>query len=93
MSDPLNADEADDEAFVEQQLMVAIENQLAAGEPACTQAVYNKLTLVGFERAEILDLMAQVLANEIHTLMQEDRGFDGARYEQLLRRLPELPES
>ena len=86
-------DEQDDEAFAEQTLIQAIENQLEAGEPAATQAVYNKLTLVGYEREEILQLMALVLAHEIDAMLKADRPFDTAWCEQALRALPELPES
>jgi hypothetical protein len=84
--------ENDDEAFAEEQLVQAIENQLESGEPAATQAVYNKLTLVGYEREEIIRLMALVLAWEIRDMLAEDRGFDAERYEAALRALPELPE-
>jgi len=84
--------ENDDEAFAEARLIEAIENQLEAGEPPAAQATFNKLTLVGYEREEILALMAQVLAQEIRSMLRDDRGFDGAWYEQALRALPELPE-
>ena len=36
----------EDEAFAEEALLQAIENQLESGEPAATQATLNKLTLV-----------------------------------------------
>lgn len=85
-------DDNDEEAFAEQTLIQAIENQLEAGEPAAAQAVYNKLTLVGYEREEILQLMALVLAHEIDAMLKADRPFDSAWYEQALRALPELPE-
>ncbi|MDX5371294.1 MAG: hypothetical protein LPK18_02495 [Pseudomonadaceae bacterium] len=85
-------DDNDDEAFAEQTLIQAIENQLEADNPPATRAVYNKLTLVGYEREEILELMALVLAHEIDAMLREDRPFDGAWYEQALRNLPELPE-
>ena len=72
-------------------LSQAIENQLEAGEPAFVQSVLNKLTLVGYERDEIIELMALVLADEIDSMLREDRSFDLNRYEQGLRALPELP--
>ena len=84
--------ENDDEAFAEARLIEAVENQLEAGEPAAAQATFNKLTLVGYEREEILALMAQVLAQEIRSMLRDDRSFDRAWYEQALRALPELPE-
>ncbi len=84
--------EQEDEAFAEATLVQAIENQLENGEPAAAQAVYNKLTLVGYEHEEILELMALVLAHEVDAMLRDDRPFDGAWYEQALRALPTLPE-
>ena len=81
----------DDEAFAEATLTQAIENQLESGEPAAALAVYNKLTLVGYEREDILNLMAHVLAIEIDAMLAADRAFDSAWYEDALRALPTLP--
>ncbi len=83
--------EPDDEAFAAATLIQAVENQLAAGDPAAAQAVYNKLALVGYEHADAVHLMALVLAWEIRHMLNEQRTFDRARYEQALRALPELP--
>ncbi|WP_312726243.1 hypothetical protein [Stutzerimonas kunmingensis] len=88
-----NPSNDEDEAFAESTLIQAIENQLEAGEPAATQATLNKLTLVGYERDECLQMMALVLAHEIRKMLSEDRPFDGAAYEAMLRQLPELPEA
>ena len=84
--------EQDDEDFAQDTLSQAIENQLEAGAPAFVQAVLNKLTLVGYTREAIIELMALVLADEIDAMLAADRAFDLARYEQGLRALPELPE-
>jgi hypothetical protein len=84
-------DEHDEEAFAEQTLIQAIENQLEADNPPAAKATLNKLTLVGYEREEILQLMALVLAHEIDAMLRDDRPFDSAWYEQALRVLPELP--
>jgi len=88
-----NPSNDEDEAFAEETLIQAIENQLEAGEPAATQATLNKLTLLGYERDECLQMMALVLAHEIRAMLSEDRPFDGAAYEAMLRKLPELPEA
>lgn len=82
----------DDETFAEETLIQAIENQLESGEPAAAQATLNKLTLVGYERDEIIKLMALVLAREIRDMLAEDRAFDIEAYETQLRKLPELAE-
>ena len=83
----------DDAVFAEEKLIEAIENQLAAGEPAAAQATLNKLTLVGYEREESVRLMALILAHEIESMLADNRPFDGASYERMLRALPELPEA
>jgi hypothetical protein len=82
----------DDEDFTAATLTQAIENQLEAQSPAAAQATYNKLTLVGYPRAEIIELMAQVLAHEVRAMLDADRPFDLLWYEQALRALPELPK-
>lgn len=86
-------DEEPDEAFAQSKLIEAVENQLAAGEPAAAQATLNKLTLVGYGRDESLDLMAQVLAHCIGVMLDTDQPFDNPAYEQGLRNLPELPQA
>ncbi|KHL67776.1 MULTISPECIES: hypothetical protein [Pseudomonas] len=82
----------DDELYAGQALIEAIEAQLEGGEPPATRAVYNKLSLVGYEREEILQMMALVLADEVRVMLNDNRPFDGERYERLLRALPELPD-
>lgn len=90
---PMTVDsDENDEGFAEQTLLEAIENQLAEGEPAAVQATLNKLTLVGYERDESLQMMALVLAAEIRRMLDKDTGFDLPHYEQALRALPQLPD-
>ena len=72
-------------------LIEAIENQIESENPPAAKATFNKLTLVGYEREEILQLMAHVLAVEIDALLEEDRAFNTEWYETALRALPELP--
>ena len=52
----------------------------------------NKLTLVGYAREDILELMAQVLAHSINQMLEQDAAFDTPAYEQALRNLPTLPD-
>ncbi|AEA71998.1 MULTISPECIES: hypothetical protein [Pseudomonas] len=90
MSEPTDIDN-DEEEFVESTLIQAIENQIESDNPPAAKATFNKLTLVGYEREEILNLMAHVLAVEIDAILEEDRPFDTQWYEAALRALPELP--
>ncbi|MBX4137625.1 MULTISPECIES: hypothetical protein [Pseudomonas] len=90
MSEPTDIDN-DEEAFAEHMLIGAIENQIESDNPPAAKATFNKLTLVGYEREEILNLMAHVLAFEIGAMLYEDRAFDTQWYETALRALPELP--
>ncbi|MFJ4144457.1 hypothetical protein [Pseudomonas sp. NPDC089734] len=88
MTDPIDND---DEEFAASTLIEAIENQIEADNPPAAKATYNKLTLVGYEREDILELMAHVLAIEIDAMLEEDRPFNTQWYETALRALPELP--
>ncbi|MDB6442051.1 MULTISPECIES: hypothetical protein [Pseudomonas] len=90
MSEPTDIDN-DEEEFVETTLIEAIENQIESDNPPAAKATFNKLTLVGYEREEILNLMAHVLAHEIDAMLEQDRPFDAQWYETALRALPELP--
>jgi hypothetical protein len=90
MSEPTDID-SDEEEFTENTLIEAIENQIESDNPPAAKATFNKLTLVGYEKEEILNLMAHVLAVEIDAILEEDRAFDTKWYEAALRALPELP--
>ena len=81
----------DEEEFAESTLIEAIENQIESDNPPAAKATLNKLTLVGYERDEILNLMAHVLATEIDAMLEEDRAFNTEWYETALRALPQLP--
>jgi hypothetical protein len=81
----------DEEEFAASTLIQAIENQIEADNPLAAKATFNKLTLVGYERDDILELMAHVLAYEIDAMLKADRPFDTHWYETALRALPELP--
>ncbi|WP_122522427.1 hypothetical protein [Pseudomonas viridiflava] len=88
MTDAIDNDE---EEFAASTLIEAIENQIEADNPPAAKATLNKLTLVGYERDDILEMMAHVLATEIDALLEQDRPFDTEWYEAALRALPELP--
>ena len=90
MSEPTDIDN-DEEAFAENTLIEAIENQIEADNPPAAKATFNKLTLVGYKREDILNMMAHVLAVEIDAILEEDRAFNTEWYEAALRALPELP--
>ena len=91
MSEPVDIDNEEEEEFAESTLIQAIENQIESDNPPAAKATFNKLTLVGYEREEILNLMAHVLAIEIDAMLDEDRAFNTEWYETALRALPELP--
>ena len=90
MSEPVDIDNEEEE-FAESTLIQAIENQIASDNPPAAKATFNKLTLVGYEREDILQMMAHVLAVEIDAILEEDRAFNTEWYETALRALPTLP--
>ena len=78
-------DDNQEDGFAEEKLIQAIENQIESENPPAARAVFNKLTLVGYERDEALGMMAYVLAHEINAMLAADRAFDSAGYEHALR--------
>ena len=90
MSEPTDIDNEEEE-FAESTLIQAIENQIESDNPPAAKATLNKLTLVGYERDDILQMMAHVLAVEIDAILEEDRAFNTEWYEAALRALPTLP--
>lgn len=88
MSDRIDNDE---EEFAESTLIQAIENQIESDTPPAAKTTFNKLTLVGYERDDILKMMAHVLAVEIDGILEDDRPFNTEWYEHALRALPKLP--
>ena len=87
MSEPTDIDNEEEE-FAESTLIQAIENQIESDNPPAAKATFNKLTLVGYERDDILQMMAHVLAVEIDAILEGlvekdlalkdlvDQGFD-----------------
>ena len=90
MSEPVDIDNEEEE-FAESTLIQAIENQIESDNPPAAKSTFNKLTLVVYEREDILQMMAHVLAVEIDAILEEDRAFNTEWYEAALRALPELP--
>ena len=90
MSEPTDIDNEEEE-FAESTLIQAIENQIESDNPPAAKATFNILTLVGYERDDILNMMAHVLAIEIDAILEEDRAFNTEWYETALRALPTLP--
>ncbi len=90
MSEPVDIDNEEEE-FAESTLIQAIENQIESDNPPAAKATFNNLTLVGYEREDILQMMAHVLAVEIDAILEEDRAFNTEWYETALRALPTLP--
>lgn len=68
-----------------------IENQLRDDQPAAARATLERLLEAGFERDEVIELMACVLSVELFEILHHDAVFDGVRYAVNLAALPELP--
>ena len=88
---PAAAVEGADTLVVTSAVLPARMAVLPAAVPAA-QASFNKLSLVGYAREEIIELMSQVLAYSIKQMLDSGQPFDMPGYERLLRELPTLPE-
>ncbi len=74
-------------------LMPAVDQQLSSHEtPYVAEAYQRLLTEPEIDEMEARKMIALCLADESERMVQEDRGFDIARYQNLLALLPTLPE-
>lgn len=80
--------ESNDEAFAQAALAEAIENQVRDGKPLGARFTLERLLAEGFERSEAIAMMAEVLAQEVRAILDEDRAFDMDWYVAALRALP-----
>ncbi len=65
----------------------AVEVQLAEGRPPQTQATLQRLMDQGMTRHEAIHAIGAVVADELHQLIGDGRGYDEVRF---VRRLAEL---
>ncbi len=73
--------------FVHVTMHVAVESQIAAGEPPETAATLERLTAVGLSRHEALHRIANAMVEQIWGMHRENRGFDRAAYIRALKDL------
>ena len=72
-------------------MLPAVEEQLASPETVYVQKAVDRLVASGETPEEARRLVAFCLADEANRMMIESRGFDAARYQRLLKSLPDLP--
>ena len=67
---------------------VAVETQLATGEPSEARAALERLMAAGAARHEALHGIGAAFAGELAEMQREGRPFDRTRYIQRLNALP-----
>jgi hypothetical protein len=72
-------------------LREAIQNQIAANDPAETKETFNRLIAGGFAEEDVWRLLSAVLAVELATILREGRPFSLDAYVKALKALPDLP--
>jgi len=72
-------------------LREAIQNQIAANDPAETKETFDRLIGGGFAEEAVWRLLSAVLAVELATILREDRPFSLDAYVKALKALPDLP--
>ena len=74
-------------------LIPAVEQQLTSAEtPYVAEAYHRILADPEVDEMEAKNMIALCLADESERMLQEERDFDAARYQNLLALLPRLPE-
>jgi len=72
-------------------LREAIQNQIAANDPAETKETFNRLIAGGFAEEDAWRLLSAVLAFELAAILREGRPFSLDAYVEALKALPDLP--
>ena len=72
-------------------LREAIQNQIAANDPAETKETFNRLIAGGFAEEDVWRLLSAVFVVELATILREDRPFSLDAYVKALKALPDLP--
>jgi hypothetical protein len=72
-------------------LREAIQNQIAANDPAETKETFNRLIAGGFAEEDVWRLLSAVLAVELAAIVREGRPFNLEDYVKALKTLPDLP--
>jgi hypothetical protein len=72
-------------------LREAIQNQIAANDPAETKETFNRLIAGGFAEEDVWRLLSGVFAVELATILREGRPFSLDAYVKALKALPDLP--
>ena len=72
--------------------LTTVLHQITSGDPPETKATYERLRSDGFSDNQAMSMISIALKNEMKQMIAESRGFDNARYLQLLENLPDLPE-
>ena len=72
-------------------LREAIQNQIAANDPAETKETLDRLIAGGFAEEDVWRLLSAVLAVELAATLREGRPFSLDAYVKALKALPDLP--
>ncbi len=73
-------------------LVPAVEQQMESDQTPFVKKTYDRLVESGEEEGEAKLLIALCLADESNRMFIDKRDFDLKRYQELLERLPEVPE-
>jgi len=64
-----------------------VTTQVHKNEPPQARAAFRRLTALGLDRAEALELISEALRDEMHRMLSESTPFDQGHYTRLLDRL------
>ncbi len=74
-------------------LLPAVEQQLESEQTPFVKQALSRLVNGGEDTEEVKMMIALCLADESNRMFIDQRDFDVARYQTLLKALPELPEA
>lgn len=82
----------DPRSILREQFLTVVDNQLRDNDPPETAQTLERLQKEGYSKEQARELISSCVAQEIFSLLNENRPFDKESYLGCLNALPKLPE-
>jgi hypothetical protein len=77
---------------VNELILQMVENQLRDDRPEETRQTLARLTAAGYSEEDSKHLIGTAITIEMRNVLKTSKPFDAMRYEELLKKLPDLPK-
>lgn len=80
-------------SYLKKTVLEVVDNQIAADNPPCTKAIYEKLLELGYTRMEAKENIAAILLTEIYDVLKSGKTYNDQRYQRNLEAMLKQAEA